>query len=124
MQRSVASILMLLFSWLLVQPLFASSAELSLPLCCRKSGKHHCMMAHMAQTSDKGPGVKTIAEKCPYCPHSTTASQTQLIATGTGKAIFAGLVSHPSVCSQTEANYRVSYDRSRHKRGPPALILS
>lgn len=124
MHRSVASILMLLFSWLIVQPLVASSGELSLPSCCRKSGKHHCMMARTAQTSDNGAGIKTIAEKCPCCPHSTTASQAQSIAPGTSGAIFAGLVRHPSVCPQTEAGYRVSRSRSQHKRGPPALILS
>jgi hypothetical protein len=123
MHRSVASILMLLFSWLIVQPLVASSGELSLPSCCRKSGKHHCMMTRTAQT-DTGRGVKSIAEKCPCCPHSTTASQAQSIAPGTGNAIFAGLVRHPAVSPQTEAGYRISRSRSQHKRGPPTLILS
>jgi hypothetical protein len=124
MHRSVALILMLLFSWLLVQPLVASSNELSLPSCCRKGGKHHCMMTRAAQANDTGLGIKTIAAKCPCCPHFTTASQVQSVPPGVGKAVFAGLVSHPAVCSQTEAGYRVSRSRSQHKRGPPVLIFS
>ena len=32
---------------------------------------------------------------------------------------YAGILSHPVIAAQTEAHYRVAYDRSRLKRGPP-----
>jgi hypothetical protein len=124
MQRGIASILTLLFCWLLALPLFASSGELRIPACCRKGGKHHCMAMHIAQLSDAALSVDTVAEKCPCCPHSTTASHAQFCAPPTNEAVFAGVVRHPAVSPQTEASYRVSYDRSRQKRGPPSLILS
>ena len=79
---------------------------------------------HIAVKEAKKLGIKTIAAKCPCCPHFTTASQVQSVPPGVGKAVFAGLVSHPAVCSQTEAGYRVSRSRSQHKRGPPVLIFS
>jgi hypothetical protein len=44
MRRSVAILLALMFSWILILPAFAGSAESNLRACCRKDGKHHCMM--------------------------------------------------------------------------------
>ncbi|MGC2659873.1 MAG: hypothetical protein WA324_18090 [Bryobacteraceae bacterium] len=123
MQRGIATIVTLVFGWLLVLPVFASSAELTLPPCCRKNGKHHCMMGRGGELAGAQAGLATITVKCPYCPYSTTASNAQFSSPAIGDAVFAGLVQHPAVSAQTEAVYRISYERSRHKRGPPSLIL-
>jgi hypothetical protein len=112
-----------LFTWLLILPVFLSSKNLTVPACCRKDGKHHCMM-HPAQVYDSGPSVSSITTKCPCCPHFTLASGMHSFAASTAEAVYSGLIRHPAVTPQTEANYRVSYDRSRQKRGPPSLILS
>jgi hypothetical protein len=40
----------------------------------------------------------------------------------TSSAIFAALLSHPAVQCQTDALGRISFSRSRQKRGPPALL--
>jgi hypothetical protein len=123
MRRGIATVLTILFGWLLILPALSGSSDLTIPLCCRKNGKHHCMM-RSAQVSNSGTVITAIAEKCPCCPQATTASQVRLCTPGISEAVFAGLVRHPAVSPQTEASYRVSYDRSRQKRGPPSLILS
>jgi hypothetical protein len=122
MRRGIAIVLTLLFSWLLIVPAFAASSDSTIPVCCRKNGKHHCMARGMAQGSS-GAAISVVTEKCPCCPHATVASQTQFCAPATSQAVFAGLLRHPAVAPQTEASYRISYDRSRQKRGPPSLIL-
>jgi hypothetical protein len=123
MQRSIAAILTLVFSWLILAPAFAQSPADTLPACCRKGGKHECALLHAEQPGASDPAVTTISDKCPYAPHSTVASQAHFQALHTSRAIFAGVVQHPAVSPQTDANFRVSYDRSRQKRGPPSLIL-
>jgi hypothetical protein len=122
MQRSIAIVLALLFGWSLVLPAFASSDVSMVAPCCRKAGKHHCTM-HL-QTRTSSPAVNTIAEKCPYCVYTAISPQAKLCTPTASQAIFAGLLQHPAVSPQTEVNYRISYDRSRQKRGPPTSIVS
>jgi hypothetical protein len=122
MQRGFAIALTLMFGWLLVLPAFAASSGLTAPQCCRKNGKHHCQM-HVAHESDSGPAFSSIAEKCPCCPHATFALQAHSYIPSIAGSIYAALIQHPGVSPQTEANYRVSYDRSRQKRGPPLTVL-
>jgi hypothetical protein len=123
MRRSIAFVLALVFSWLLILPAFADSAESNLSVCCRKNGKHHCMM-RMGSPSVSGASVAAIGEKCPYFPHSTVAGHVEAFTPTLSQAIFAGIVRHPVVSPQTEAGYRASHFRSRQKRGPPSLLLS
>jgi hypothetical protein len=127
-RRFVSISLLLLLTLPLVSPLFAASmAEANVPVCCRRNGKHHCTMAAVAQqSSSTSSKVKTAAvrERCPYNPSSSAAVNLVFFADPIQQAIFAGIVSHPACHAQTEACFRISFDRSRQKRGPPALILS
>jgi hypothetical protein len=122
MRRGIAIVLTMLFSWLLILPALGGSTDLTVPACCRKNGKHHCMM-RMAELSNSGTVITTIAEKCPCGPQATVASHTRFCTPSVSQAVFAGLIRHPAVSPQTEASYRISYDRARQKRGPPSLIL-
>jgi len=122
MRRSVAIALTMLFGWLLLLPVFAAAGESTLPACCRRSGKHHCMARTNSNPTD--PVVAGINDKCPCFPQSTVATHVEFSAPATGRAIYAELVGHPAVAPQTEAGYRVSHFRSRQKRGPPTLFLS
>jgi hypothetical protein len=123
MQRSIATGLTLLLGWLLIASALVSG-ESTLPACCRKAGKHHCVMTHGTRAEDSVPTATNITAKCPCCPLFTAASQVQFCAPAIGQAIFAGAIRHPAVSPQTESNYRISHDRSRQKRGPPFLILT
>ena len=123
MRSTVAVLLALAFSWMLIVPAFAGSAESNLPACCQKNGKHHCTMG-ADKSSDSGLSFAVIGEKCPYFPHSTVAAQVGMFTPSLKQAIFAGIVQHPAVSPQTEAGYRASYLRSKQKRGPPSSSLS
>jgi hypothetical protein len=122
MRRSIAIALAMLFGWLLLVPAFAAAGESTVPPCCRRTGKHHCMARMHSNTSEAR--VANVSAKCPYMPQATAAVHVEFSVPPNRQAIYAGLIGHPTVSPQTEAGYRVSHFRSRQKRGPPALFLS
>jgi hypothetical protein len=115
--------MLLLLGLPLAGPLFMPDmAEASIPACCRRGGKHHCAMSEgMAQQQEHA--ISVMAEKCPYAPAVAPVFHLTTFAPSTDTAIFAEVVSHPAVHAQTEARHRVSFDRARQKRGPPAASL-
>jgi len=122
-QRSAAVILCAFFAWLLVLPLVLPSSESMLPECCRRNGKHHCMMG-TTESTNSSSALTAIQAKCPYSPVTGVSTQARAGTITTAAAIFAGLVQHPAVSPQVEASYRISYDRARQKRGPPSSLLA
>jgi hypothetical protein len=132
MRRALASVLSALLSLPLIAPAILANADSNLPTCCRRNGQHHCSMpgstsapsmdAAMAD-SERGPAIEASRSRCPYYPVLTEASGASKVASlNASQAIFASLISQPAAPAQTEARYRVSFSRSRHKRGPPNLI--
>lgn len=122
MRRGIAVVLMVIFGWLMALPAFAASTDLTVPACCRRNGQHHCMM-HSQAMGDAGPATATVVPVCRYWHRSdAVATQARFCGPGVYQAVFAGLAQHPAVSPQTQAAYRVSHDRSRQKRGPPALL--
>jgi hypothetical protein len=120
-RRLLAISLLMLFSVSLISPLFASDVvQASLPACCRRAGNHHCAEYDGALQHNNGVG---ITEKCPYIPAGAAVLHLSIFEPPTSGAVFAGLVSHPAIHAQTATQHRVSFDRSRQKRGPPSLIL-
>jgi hypothetical protein len=128
--RKLLSILLLLATVLPVAaPAFAlgQDADAGLPACCRRHGKHHCMMgaaergALVASTS-KAPAWQTPLERCPYCPAAVAAMHPNVLAAPAAEALYAGVVSHPAGAAHVESKLRISRDRSRQKRGPPVLL--
>jgi hypothetical protein len=114
--------MLLLFSFALISPLLASDVvQANLPACCRRAGKHHCTMPDAASQQSKSVGI--VAEKCPCIPAATAAIHFLVLAPPATGAVFAGLVGHPAVHAQTAAQYRISFDRSRQKRGPPTFFF-
>jgi hypothetical protein len=104
---------------MLMLPAFAASTGSSnLPACCLKSGKHHCA-GGMGQD-----GVQTLAQKCPLVQHASVPAGGTSVPPSTAAFIFAGLVSHPAGSPQIESQRRISFSRSRQKRGPPAFLLA
>ncbi|MBB5342802.1 hypothetical protein [Tunturibacter empetritectus] len=122
MRRLIAITLLLLFSSPLISPLLAltASSQANLPACCRRNGAHHCM-GNMQQPD--GINVSTIPQKCPSYPAAVTQIQHGDLACNAASLLFVGIVSHPSLKTQTEARARVALDRSRQKRGPPSFTL-
>jgi hypothetical protein len=122
MRRALAALLLTLFSLPLIAPALASIPDDSqLPACCRRGGKHHCTM--IAEMGNIPSRFHVLSEKCPYAPfghapfvvsHAMAAPILALVAGNT-----PGL---QSVVGAAEAGYRISADRTRHKRGPPPTL--
>lgn len=128
LRRLLAITLLVVFSLPLASPLFALNrkSEDNLPACCRRNGKHHCMAAAAAMTDQaksNAPQFLSQPERCPYLPCITSSVRSNWATPPLNEMIFAGLVSHPAAIAQTQSKWRISRDRSRQKRGPPAFSL-
>jgi hypothetical protein len=121
MRRALSILLLSLFAWMQAAPAFALDSQSGLPACCRRDGHHHCATG-MADTSVSRT-FATIAPKCPASPQATAATSPISFTPATAQNISTPVFVHPASAPQTEAHYRVSFARSRQKRGPPALTL-
>lgn len=122
MRRLWACALVLAFFSPLIAPAFTASVnEANLPPCCRRGGKHHCAMYAMAMGRAPWP-YRTVQDKCPYSPFAHLAI---LIFHGYFRDHPPAAPAQPALLAarvrQAEAGYRISFFRSRQKRGPPRL---
>ena len=127
MRRAIAHSLLVIFSFLLMAPLFAPDAEANLPACCRKAGKHHCMMrgmeTGMETSGSKQAGFTSVHEKCPCLPGSTGALHSVKYLPEAGQRFYVEVFFHPAYSPQTSARSRISLLRSHQKRGPPSPLV-
>jgi hypothetical protein len=128
LRRLIAILLLAVFGLPVVSPLFAATqgADAGLPACCRRNGKHHCMMKmeERSKLIQQGVWICPPADKCPYYPGVVPAEHSDLLPTEASGAVPAPITSAPARIVQTESKRRISHDRSRQKRGPPASLLS
>ncbi|WP_446742837.1 hypothetical protein [Silvibacterium acidisoli] len=125
MRRLQAIMLLLFFCALQSMPVLGITKDSNgeLPACCRRAGKHHCAMQMEAMTKS-GLAFKSITEKCSCPMHPSVSSQGFTAFVAAKDVFYAGVLSHPACHAQSEAHYRVSFDRSRQKRGPPSNSVS
>jgi len=132
LQRPLCLLLLLAFGLPTVAPALgmADDAQAHLAACCRRNGAHHCTQGmDMADTAAAAatPDTPAVSARCPYCP-STPAIVSQArdasLALPAASPHALPLHSLPFQLRQTEARARVALDRARHKRGPPAVVLS
>jgi len=112
---------MTLFCWMLIAPIFALDVESNLPPCCRRNGKHHCMM-RMTGLLGKDPGFASVSEKCPYRPVSTCAVRTPVFVSEASQHFFSNIVTHPASAPMDEAYSHNSILINHPKRGPPSPL--
>jgi hypothetical protein len=122
MRRAIAISLMMLFSWTLIAPLFAADAGANLPACCRRNGKHHCMMSRMRQQTANRKGFAAVSEKCPCRPASACAAHSPTYKPEAAGAFHAEAAFHPARAPRTEVYSQISFLRSHPKRGPPTPL--
>jgi len=106
--------------------LAGSMAEASVPMCCRRNGAHHCdgmmmgmTMAHSGETMARSPRMK-----CPFQQRALGAVHLPTFTVGAVAAEMSGVLRAPTAAAQAECLRRISFDRSRQKRGPPVAVLS
>lgn len=131
MRRITTVLVLAMLSGTLAVPLLNaafSDLESDLPPCCRSRGQHHCAMMdqYLRMKASSAPAFTAPSSHCPLYPRARTQSWAPFApALLPGRsAVYAALRSHPACQAQTLARYRVSFDRSRLKRGPPALPLA
>lgn len=126
MRKLLSILLLATFGLPFASPLFALTAksESSLPACCRRAGKHHCMLG-MNQDTQSSSATRFTAptERCPYAPASIVVAHRSDQTLAPSAAIFAAITSHPAVHAQVRSRWRIARDRSRTKRGPPSISL-
>jgi hypothetical protein len=127
MRRALASLLLAWFSFPLILPMLRADAASNLPSCCRRLGKHHCSiegsMDAPSEESASGPTLKALQARCSNYPATSVAPGYENFAfLKDSPSICAFLLSYPSLQARAEAQYRVSFSRSRQKRGPPSLL--
>jgi len=105
----------------------SSDPDAGLPACCRRHGRHHCAMADQAAHLSPS-GTSQIGQTPQHCPLYSRSATTPVVRFHTGlapaPAFFARAVSHTTIHPQTHVVFRLSFDRSCQKRGPPRLLFS
>lgn len=122
MRRALAILLVTMFSLPLIAPALASTPDDSqLPACCRRGGKHHCAMG--GEMGGSPSRFHVASEKCPYTPlgHAPFVVP-RALATPIPAALTFDAPGICGVIRSAEAGYRISVDRTRHKRGPPQKL--
>jgi len=122
MRRALAILLMLAFSLPLIAPALAFAPDESqLPACCRRNGAHHCaLMSEVSVNASRR--LTTISGRCPCPPITHLALMLpHALSTQHNSAIVAWMPGRTAVIREAEAGYRISFLRSRQKRGPPQL---
>ena len=117
MRRVCAILLLALFGFPLIVPEIRAGSEPKLHACCLRGGKHQCAMGTQ---ETPGPGIH---EKCPnFAGVTAIPAFSNIIVLNAAQVFFSGIVKHPAVHPQIEARQRISFSRSRQKRGPPVSL--
>jgi len=66
--------------------------------------------------------MRTVGEKCPYSIAPPAILVLPSFTPSIAASVFVGITQHPAIAAQAEAQRRISFDRTRQKRGPPAEI--
>jgi hypothetical protein len=103
----------------------APKSDANLPACCRKNGKHHCMMsaAERSRLSDNVQRVSAPVETCPFAPQAVPAGHVVSWFVGREQGALVMVVGRSAGVAQAECLRRISRDRTRQKRGPPTVSL-
>jgi len=123
MRRAFAAVLVLVFSLPLIVPALASNPdEANLPACCRRDGKHHCAMNMGMSVPSR---YRVVSEKCPFSPFAhTPLVQPHAYGVMSRPPVTRFAAGPATVVGSVEAGYRISADRTRHKRGPPSILAT
>ena len=121
MRRVLTWLLLAVFGLPTVAPLLAMGQDIEahLPACCRRNGAHHCIM-NAGQPSH----APVFSARCPEFPQPTmTAPAGTFIALAAPSLFVLTNISTIPASQRAETQYRISRERSHHKRGPPPVFL-
>jgi len=99
--------------------------EDNLPVCCRRNGKHHCMMslAERRALAGRYRQFDPPAEKCPYTPAAVVAVHSDPFVIPATETAFAAYCDDPATLAQSRSLLQIAETSSLRKRGPPSQRL-
>jgi hypothetical protein len=121
MRRAIALSLLAIFSLMLIAPIFGPDAESSLPPCCRRHGKHHCMMQRLLALSGAPGGPPAVQEHCPCQPGASGVIYSRAYAAEVPRRLQTGTVQPAALPEPNEPRRQPAFFDSFPKRGPPSL---
>jgi hypothetical protein len=120
-RRNLAVLLLAVTISPMIGLLLASSPESNLPACCRRNGKHHCVMTSSEPDGSSGPSL--YARRCPVYPNLNFQLRTRLVCFAPPPHISLGPpVPRPTLILSELSFRRETLSRSRQKRGPPTAL--
>jgi hypothetical protein len=124
LRRLLSILLFGAFLFPLVAPALAAASASGVPACCRRNGKHHCGMLQAEKNQAESQDVRVSApvEKCPFEQKSFGTAHHDLSTSAAAATNTIALAQEPTAASQAECLRRISFDRSRQKRGPPVVL--
>lgn len=121
MRRTLASLLLALLTSPVIVPILQAQTASSLPACCRLTGKHHCSMGAVEESSSS-PVAQPAQPKCCYYPAAiSVCGESSVALPGGCQAIYGSLLIQSASQAPTETRRSVLFSRSRQERGPPAF---
>lgn len=122
LKRLIANSLLGILIASVLAPLVVSFQQSSVPACCRRNGKHRCMMAMsgISTLPDSGTTLRNATPDCPYRSHPSRLTGAQSVLRIPLKSIW--LISTGAVESY---HYSLRHSHSitlRPPRGPPAAV--
>ena len=124
LRKFLAIALLAIFGLPFATSLFALTpkSEANLPACCRKHGKHHCMMSAVERDglNDGTPAFTAPFERCPYAPAAIlgTHHPTKL-ASPSWQMFYAKFGGGSAGMGPAIRQRRLARDKAHGKRGPP-----
>jgi len=122
MRRFIAIVVALNFSWMLILPAFARSANSDVPPCCRKSGKHQCQMPTAKGSAETS--FPAVQDRCPCVPHPSFARGVEIFSTLVKPAALVAAAATSPLGTSAHLGCAASHHSANQKRGPPPFLLS
>jgi hypothetical protein len=123
LRRLISIVLLAVLGLPFASSLFALTpkSEANLPACCRRNGKHHCMMsmAERERLSEK-PQFSPVPERCPYAPAVVAVGwKPHALVLSLAALGCVAWRTQSMACGKDESHVCTRFRRSHRLRGPP-----
>jgi hypothetical protein len=125
-RRLLSLLLLAVFSLPLILPALAlgQGPDSNLPACCRRDGKHHCMMsAEEMQRLLNGIKASAPHSHCPLYPAAITPLRHVDLAVPSAAPALVPILRVTAVDLRADSGIRAALDNPHHPRGPPRSTI-
>jgi hypothetical protein len=121
LRRLIANSLIAMLCGVMLAPLATAWESASIPLCCRRNGKHHCMsyMSGVPGANESEPAFRAVST-CPY--RSNLLLTTGVAKALTPKSVVSNLPIHPFLRIANDLVWHSYRGGLQSGRSPPLLF--